>query len=480
MTTPHSDRRLSLREKIYYSAGNFGNGISSGILMFWLVYFFFPPADMGIPYHIPQGSLWLGLTVIGAILAANRLVDAMTDSWIANVCNRSRNPKGKYLPMMRLAAPGNMLFTCAIFFLPNPGQISTLNIIWITCAIGLQALCLTMYMVPYYALQIKIAPDVDDKLDLNTIMGAFWFAGLVLGSFSSVFWDLLIPAFNLDKVTAMQLVFAGLVLLGVLALWIPTFLLKESEYEDVEPEATVQPKFMETARIILNDQIYMRFLQIIALYYLATFMFESGMTYFLTVLAQMPETSIGLITSITGVLSIACYPIVNKLGKKKGKKPLIGMGFLMFGLSLFIVSIMGLFNIPSIVLVVILVLVSPMPQAIMGILPGAITADIAAYAKAHTGQDNSSFYIAGNMFVAKLAGTFSMLIFTSLLLLGKDVGNDLGIRLTAVVAMVICFIAYLLSRTYNEKEVLTYTQPQNIKTKAVLYPASQASEPEVS
>ena len=455
-----SVRRLTTREKLLYSAGNFGNGITAGIIMFWMVYFFFPPADAGISYMIPQGSLFMGLTLIGVILAVNRLVDAVTDTWIANICNRSTNPKGKFIPMMRLAAPGALLFMVGIFFVPDPGGVSTANVLWITVMIALQALFQTMYSVPYYALQVKIAPHIDDKLDLNTIMGAFWFTGLVLASFSSVFWDAFMTSFGFDKIHAMQLTFGSMAVIGILTLLIPPMFLRESDYGEVDSSAVKPPRFAETAKIILNDKIYTRFLLIISLYYLATYMFESGMTYFLTVLAQMGESSVGMITSVTGVLSMLCYPIVNKLGKKKGKKVLLQQGFALFGLSLFIISFMGMFNIPTIIPVVALVILSPFPQAIMGIFPGAITADIAAYSQARTGHDNSSFYMAGNMFVNKLGATIAMLLFTSFLLLGKDIGDDFGVRVVAIFAMVICFFAYFIAKTYNEEEVLSYTRTQ--------------------
>ena len=64
--------------------------------------------------------------------------------------------------------------------------------------------------------------------------------------------------------------------------------------------------------------------------------------------------------------------------------------------------------------------------------------------------------MAGNMFVNKLGGTLAMLLFTSFLLMGKDVGDDLGIRAVALSAMVICFIAYFIARTYDEDEILKY------------------------
>ena len=55
------------------------------------------------------------------------------------------------------------------------------------------------------------------------------------------------------------------------------------------------------------------------------------------------------------------------------------------------------------------------------------------------------------------------------MLLGKDIGDDLGIRAVALFAMVICFIAYFIAKTYDEDEVLKYNNDS-------IEPASESGE----
>ncbi len=242
------------------------------------------------------------MTVIGLILASNRLLDAFTDPWIASICHKSKNPKGKYIPMMRWACSGVMLFLAAIFYVPDSENISTINVIWLALAIALQAFFATMYNIPYFSLQVKLAPHPDDIIDLGTLMGTTWFLGFVLSSFASVFWGYYGSVFGLDKLSAIQLTMVTLSLIGFLAYLVPAFMLKETDYKAVGDKGGAPLNFLETVKFVCNDKIYIRFQMIIGLYGISTFMFETGLIYFITILAEMPENNVGLVTSITGVL----------------------------------------------------------------------------------------------------------------------------------------------------------------------------------
>ncbi len=52
----------------------------------------------------------------------------------------------------------------------------------------------------------------------------------------------------------------------------------------------------------------------------------------------------------------------------------------------------------------------------------------------------------------------AMLIFTSLLVLGRDVGDDLGVRVSGLVAAVFCLGGLYLFSRYDEKKVLQETE----------------------
>ena len=71
--------------------GQLGWSMLSGIGSNWLVFFYMPEdveLEAGQKLFITQGSVFLGLTVIGMITAVGRLFDAVTDPYIASKSDR--------------------------------------------------------------------------------------------------------------------------------------------------------------------------------------------------------------------------------------------------------------------------------------------------------------------------------------------------------------------------------------------------------
>jgi len=119
---------------------------------------------------------------------------------------------------------------------------------------------------------------------------------------------------------------------------------------------------------------------------------------------------------------------------------------------------LGLWGLPVWLIMGLVVIFAPVPQSIFQMLPGAMTADCAAWDKKDSGEDTAAMYVAVNGFITKLGGSLAMIIFTSLLLLGKDIGDDLGIRLATLVAALLCFAGLAVLLKYNEKKMLSYNQ----------------------
>ena len=80
-------------------------GLFTTMLNNYLIYFYQPSKESGIPNLIPQGKIVLGiLTIIW-------LIKAVTDPLIAACSDKSRHPDGRRIPLMKKAlhppsAPG--------------------------------------------------------------------------------------------------------------------------------------------------------------------------------------------------------------------------------------------------------------------------------------------------------------------------------------------------------------------------------------
>lgn len=448
--------KLSLKEKLLFATGNLGIALITVIHMLFLVFIFFPDSEARLDYMIPQESFFLGLTILGLILFGSRLFDAFTDPWIASISDRSKNKRGKRLPFMRKAAIPMGLSYVLVFFVPFSDGVNSLNILWLGAFMILSALFLTLYSIPYYTLMVDMAKSPEDKVDLGTFSSAFWFIGFIIVSFTTSLWEPLERAFNLSRLGSMQVSFIIITLVGVILLFIPTIFLDEKNYESKERTEKVSIK--DAIKTVSKNKSFVAFFFGNTAYGTATYFFETGLIYYITVLALLDEGVQGPLTTVIGILTLASYPLINKMAKKVGKKPVMLLGFVLFMLTFLVVSALGLWGIDPWILLVIVAVLIPFSQAAFGILPGVMTADCAAYDLHKNKEENSGMYVAAMGFSAKLGGSIATILFTSFLLLGKNRGDDLGIRVGAVFAAILSVIGIITMLRYNENKILSYAK----------------------
>jgi GPH family glycoside/pentoside/hexuronide:cation symporter len=127
-------KQISRGKMWCFAIGQFGWSLLSALITNWLVYFYEPTTEnieAGQTLFIPQGRVILGIvTIIGGIAALGRIFDAITDPLIANMSDRSRNPKGRRIPFMKKIAIPFAAVTVLVFWAPVNG-VSTINGIWL-------------------------------------------------------------------------------------------------------------------------------------------------------------------------------------------------------------------------------------------------------------------------------------------------------------------------------------------------------------
>ncbi|MBU0935628.1 MAG: MFS transporter, partial [Spirochaetes bacterium] len=109
--------------------------------------------------------------------------------------------------------------------------------------------------------------------------------------------------------------------------------------------------------------------------------------------------------------------------------------------------------IPTLIWGWLVILIQTIPSAITGILAMAIIADIARADGVRSGSHREAVFSAGNALIMKVAISTTNLVFPSLLLLGRSSDNDLGIRLTTVVGLLLCVAATVAMSRYSERRI---------------------------
>ena len=91
-----------------FAIGQLGWSLLSALITNWVTTFYQPSDEMiasGQTIFFTQDRVIFGaLTILGGIFAFGRIWDAITDPLIANLSDRSKNPKGRRIPFMAKAA----------------------------------------------------------------------------------------------------------------------------------------------------------------------------------------------------------------------------------------------------------------------------------------------------------------------------------------------------------------------------------------
>lgn len=454
-------KRLTKKQMIIFAIGQLGWSILSGIIGAWFVTFYLPTQgdiDAGAKQFIQPGLVILGfLTILGLITALSRVFDAITDPLIANLSDRSKNPKGRRIPFMQKAAIPLSIVTVLLFCAPV-NEISGANVAWISVFVVLFYLFMTMYCTPYTALISEFGKTQDDRMFISTAISLTFFAGTMLAYTPFVFAGMLRGAVGFNW--SYRICFIVLAVIACVCMLIPTFLLKEKEFVDTKPSTS--SVFKSLAATFKNREFRV-FAGSDIMYWVGLTLFQTGLPFFVKVSMNLNEGMTMVFMGGMTVLSACFYPFVNGFVRKHGKKKMVICGFLGLALAYTITALIGVLPFLTGMLPGVLIcIVAAFPMALLGIIPQAIVADVAEADGIDTGENREGMFFAARTFAMKWGQALAMLVFTSLAIIGTTQATNsneitasaLGLRIVAIVAVCFCTLGAVILGLYNEKKVM--------------------------
>ena len=461
---------------IIFAIGQLGWSMLSGIIGAWLVTFYLPTDSQATQYIVPGLVIGGFMTVLGLITALSRIFDAVTDPLIASLSDRSKNPKGRRIPFMRIAAIPLAVVTVLLFCAPfgsfETGNVG--NIIWISVAVVLFYLFMTMYCTPYNALISEFGKTQEDRMFISTAISLTFFAGTLLAYTPFVFAGILRDA-GTNFAWSYRICFIVLAVVATICMLLPTFLLNEKEFVETKPsEENVIRSLVST----FKNKDFRTFSLSDIMYWVGLTMFQTGLPFFVKVSMAFDESMVMVFMGGMTVLSAVFYPFVTKMVKKFGKKKLVIAGFLglaiCYGITA-VASISGVLpepqtvtgeaataNAMSWVFGLAIMIVAALPMALLGIIPQSIVADVAEAEAVTTGQNREGMFFAARTFAMKFGQSLAMILFTSLAILGTAQAtnsNDIkaskpGLLIVAIVAAAFCVLGAVILLFYREKKVM--------------------------
>jgi len=430
-----------------FAVGQLGWSMLSGIIVNWLVFFYQPNEETvaaGQMLFIPQGAIFLGVTVIGLIAAVGRIFDAVTDPWVASLSDRCTHKLGRRIPFLRGAAVPLGIVTVLMFMSPVNGVSKVNSFCLLICSL-LFYLFLTLYCTPFNALIPVLGRTQKDRVNLSTFISITYF----LGTASAYLLPNIAASFesSFGYVGSRRITIAILSAIAVVFMLVPAFAIKEKDYDNSVPVKTTA--FKSLIKTFRNKQ-FQSFVKSDVLYWIALTIFQTGLPFYITSLMKLDSGMTFLLFAIMTITSLIFYAPVNILSRKTGKRKLVLFAFFFFSAVFLLTAFCGTMGISGMIWGVLISVLAAIPMAILGILPQAIVADISEYDSLETGENREGMFYAARTFAFKLGQSVAMLIFTTVALIGR---NGMGYRLSAVIAAVFCLIGGIALLGYNEKLV---------------------------
>lgn len=436
---------LPQRVVLALSAGYLGMSVLMNLLNTLLVFFYLPPDTAGLPTLVTDTTVLGVLNVIALIAAAGRLTDAITDPIIASRSDNSTHRKGRRIPFM---AAGMIPATIAtiLMFVPPVNSESGWNIAWLLGVQVVLYVSLTAYVTPAFALVADLGANPSERLRLSTWTSMAWAIGLVVAATTLFLAGLLDGPFSVFRgwqVAVMIVCGIALVFMAV-----PVLMIDETSFARNEPSTM---PLMQSVRGVLGNRFFRFYAAADFAYFGGLAIIQTGILFYVTVLLELEEWVSTVLLLLMVVVSAFLFPLVAGWARRQGGgKRLTIFAFLLASCVFLTIAGLGLVDGLPFVQAALPIAVFALPFAILSVMPQWILADIAEHAARTGGEAQAGMFYATRTFLQKLATTLGVVMFALLLQFGRDVGDDLGVRLTGIGGAILYGVAALLFSKYDE------------------------------
>ncbi len=441
-------QHLPRRAVVGLSIGHGGMSVLVNLIAILLVFFYLPPASAELPPRVTDRTFFAVLNAIVLVAAAGRLTDAITDPLIAVFSDRSEHRRGRRIPFMTIGAVPAAVAT-ALIFVPPVSRVSGWNIIWL---LGIQIVlyvALTAYVTPAFSLVADLGRTPAERLDLATWTSVAWAIGIVVAA-STPFLAAVLAAAGLTPIQSWQGAVVIVCVIAGVTMMVPTFTIDEPALSRSSPSAT---PLRASLRLVLRNEFFRYYLAADFAYFFGLAIIQTGLLYYVTVLLELDEAMTAPLLLLMVIVALVLYPAVNRLAKRLNGKRLVIGAFGVASADFLGIVFLGHYPLPNWLQAVFLIIIFSVPFAILSVLPQWILTDIAEHASETTGTATAAMFFAARTFMQKIGQTVGVVCFALLTSFGRDVGNDLGIRLSGLAGVVLYFTAAMLFRNFDEERL---------------------------
>lgn len=431
---------LALGRTLLYSCASIGLNIMSITVSTWLLYFYAPPPDSG-------RTQYLSVTLVGVLLTAGRLWDAVIDPLIGYWSDVNRSRWGRRRPFLMFATPVTVISLLLLWTPPATGSglLNALYFFFVTLAFYTS---LSLVSIPYDSSLPEMATVPADYVPLSMWKNIFGTTGVFIGALVAS------PLFGTVGPLAMAMVVGGI---GLVTIWLTLFGLQEKNCLAAQPIGV-----WSSLRLTFGNRQFLSMFVSTLLIHVAYAMLLANLPYFVILVVGKTEADVSIFQGVVVGTMVVFAPLWSWLSQRYANRTLLR--FSMLGLAGVFTLTFSVGLLPGISVMAHALLMLALMGPLLGgyfVLVFAMMGSVVDYDETLTNcRREASYY-----------GTFSLAVgvgpsFAALLLpfiferYGYTASNPLGVRVVFLVSGLLAllgllvFIGYRLGDTPEETQRL--------------------------
>ena len=444
---------------IRYCLSDIAKGLFNGMIGNYLLYFFQPTVKSGLPSLLPENKLLGFLTVMALITGLGKIVDAVTDPWVASLSDKCTHKDGRRMPFLKYAAIPYAVSVLMIFMAPFK-QGSVLNAVWVCFFLIAYYTSYTFFFIPRNALIPEVIPDAKDRVGYYGISTAF-FMGSSSFMYAATAFVNIFKNMGVSALWSWRIVFTVFAAIGLTCVLLGATAFREKDY--AVSNTIPKQSMLESAKVIFKNKSFLTFFAGDLFSYLSMAFFQTAMLYYITMLLNVPESQSFLVMLSAIGVALCLFPLIIKFSKKYGKKTMLVVASVVFTVVfafIFFADLIAAMVVGyELVLGLCMGVVVAFPFAAINILPQSCMSDIIQKDSIENGVNREGFFSATKTFIEKIAYSLAMVVVSSVLAIGAASGESvgmLGVKLTGVFAGFFSLVSLVFFILYNEKSVTEF------------------------
>jgi glycoside/pentoside/hexuronide:cation symporter, GPH family len=429
---------LSFKQKFLYSSTSAGINLIFTTVSTWLLYFWAPPLDLARPHY-------LDVTLVGVLLTAGRIWDALIAPAIGYWSDNIQTPWGRRRPFLIFATPV-MLISLVLLWTPPAASSGAANAIYFFVVTIAFHTSFHLVGIPYDSSLPEMASTASERVSLSMWKNLFGTFGVLIGAL------LVAPLFSRMGGLGMGLVVAGL---GAVSILLTLTVLRES------PVLSTQPMSLRASiRATLRNGQFLRLCLSNLLVQTAYAMLLGNLPYFVTLVVGQSETAVSLFQGVVVITMMLSAPLWSWLSRRYlQRRLLVGAAW---GLAVTIALNFAIGMFPridnTIAAAISLTSLAPFLGG-YSILIYAMMGSVVDYDEILTGHRREAFHYGTFSLSSGIGLSLSSLIVPQIFqMYGYTATNPLGVRVVFLVAAAIIGLGALALRGYRLGDSVAETQ----------------------